>query len=162
MAFTADYDVFFDRLDEELRIAVEPAPDLFAKVVASVCSRIPVLTKSGTVAGLGRLIESAAWTDSALAVIELELPTWKVRRLFYESGEWFCSLSRQPNLPVEFDDSVDACHAVLALAILRAFVEARRKISFGRQTTSLTRQTTSRARQFSSVSVGAICCDNFA
>ncbi len=134
MAFTADYDVLFDRLDEELRIAVEATPDLFAKIIASVCSRIPVLTKSGTAAGLGRLIESAAWTDSALAVVELELPMWKVRRLVYESGEWFCSLSRQPNLPVEFDDSVDACHDVLALAILRAFVEARRRTSFGHQT----------------------------
>jgi hypothetical protein len=155
MAFTADYDVLFDRLDEELRIAVEPTPDLFAKIIASVCSRIPVLTKSGVAAGLGRLIESAAWTDSALAVVELELPMWKVRRLAYESGEWFCSLSRQPNLPVEFDDSADASHAVFVLAILRAFIEARRRTSVGHQTTAT-------VPRLSSAPIGAICCDNFA
>ncbi len=80
---------------------------------------------------------------------------WKVRRLVYEDGEWFCSLSQQPNLPLELDDSVDASHDVLALAILRAFVEARRK-------TSLIRQATSRVPELLSVPAGAICCDNFA
>jgi hypothetical protein len=155
MAFAADYEVLFDRLDEALRFATQPAPDLFAKVIGSVCTRIPVLAQSGKAAGIERLIETGAWTDSALALIELELPMWKVRRLVYEDGEWFCSLSQQPNLPLELDDSVDASHDVLALAILRAFVEARHK-------TSLTRQATSRVPQVLSVSAGAICCDNFA
>jgi len=154
MAFPADQEVLFDRLDEELRFASQPAPELFAKVIASVCTRIPVLASSGKTIGIGRPIESGAWTDSALALVELELPMWKVRRLVYEDGEWFCSLSQQPNLPLELDDSVDASHDVLALAILRAF-EARRK-------TSLIRQATSRVPELLSVPAGAICCDNFA
>ena len=98
---------------------------------------------------------AGAWTDSALVLIELELPMWTLRRLAYEGGEWFCSLSRQPNLPLELDDGVDASHDVLALAILRAFVEVRRK-------TSLTGQPTSRVPQLPSVPAGVICCDNFA
>jgi hypothetical protein len=155
MAFTVDHEILFDRLDEELRLASRPVPDLLAKVVASVCSRIPVLARSGKAVGIDRLVESGAWTDSALALIELELPMWKVRRLAYESGEWFCSLSQQPNLPLELDDSVDASHEVLALAILRAFVEARRK-------TSVARQAIPRAQRLSAVPAGAICCDNFA
>jgi hypothetical protein len=121
MAFAADQEVLFDRLDDELRSASQPTPELFAKVIASVCTRIPVLASSGKTIGIGRLIESGAWTDSALALVEFELPMWKVRRLVYEDGEWFCSLSQQPNLPLELDDGVDASHDVLALAILRAF-----------------------------------------
>jgi hypothetical protein len=155
MAFAADYEVLFDRLDEELRFARRPAPDLFAKIVVSVCTRIPVLAQSGKTAGIERLIESGAWTDSALALVELELPMWKLRRLAYEGGEWFCALSRQPNLPLDLDDGVDASHDVLALAILRAFVEVRRK-------TSLAGQSTSRVSPLLSVPAGAICCDNFA
>ena len=159
MTFTTDYEVLIDRLDDELRAAVHPSRDLFAKAIASVCSRIPVLTKSGKAAGIDQLIESAAWTDSALALIELELPMWKVRRLVYEGGEWFCSLSQQPSLPLELDDSVDACHDVLALAILRAFVEARRRGSVMRQTRA---QAASNEQRRLFVPAGAICCDNFA
>lgn len=158
MAFTKDHEILVDRLDEELRIAVRPAPDLFAKIIASICSRIPVLAKSGKAVGVDLLIESGAWTDSALALIELELPMWRIRRLVYESGEWFCSLSQQPNLPVELDDSADASHGVLALAMLRAFVEARRRNGLTSQTT----RTASSLQQHWPVPVGAACCDNFA
>ena len=127
MAFAADYAVLFDRLDDELRVAPEPAQSLFAKIIGSACTRIPVLSKSEKATRIDRLIESGAWTDAALALIELELPAWKLRRLVREDGEWFCSLSRQPNMPVEFDDTVDASHEVLPLAILRAFIDARRR-----------------------------------
>ncbi len=57
MAFPADQEVLFDRLDEELRFASQPAPELFAKVIASVCTRIPVLASSGKTIGIGRPIE---------------------------------------------------------------------------------------------------------
>jgi hypothetical protein len=56
-----------------------------------------------------------------LAVIALELPDWQLRRLEYESGEWFCSLSRQPNVPATFDDTADSNHELMAVAILRGF-----------------------------------------
>src|ERR1700733_9323369 len=126
MAFAADYVVLLDRLDDELLAAPEAARAVFAKIIGSACSRIPVLGKSGKAARIDRLIESGAWTDAAMALIEFELPSWKLRRLVYENGEWFCSLSRQPNMPADLDDSVDAAHHILPLAILRAFVEARR------------------------------------
>ena len=42
-----------------------------------------------------------------------------------EDGEWLCSLSRQPNLPIFLDELAEGSHAVLALAVLRAFVAAR-------------------------------------
>jgi hypothetical protein len=73
-----------------------------------------------------QLIESRAWTDAALALIDLELPFWQIRRLVYDDGEWHCALSRERELPDWLDQSIEARHADLALAILSAFVEARR------------------------------------
>ena len=155
MALAADHEVLFDRLDEALRLAAEPAPGLFAKIIGSACVRIPVLGKSGKANKIDRLLEAGAWTDAALALIELELPAWKVRRVVYENGGWLCSLSRQPNLPVEIDDTVDASHDVLPLAILRAFVETRRRICVADRTIST-------VPWLSWVRDTAICCDNFA
>lgn len=126
MAFAVDFEVLFDRLGDELRGASSPGFDLFAKVIASACTRIPVVGKTGKATRIGRLIEAGAWTEAALAVVELELPVWKLRRVVYENSEWLCSLTRQPNLPVGFDECVDAVHPVLPLAILQAFIEARR------------------------------------
>ncbi|MEP6836872.1 MAG: hypothetical protein ABJA75_02375, partial [Bradyrhizobium sp.] len=59
-------------------------------------------------------------------LLELELPQWQVRRLAYDEGEWHCALSRQRELPDWLDSAIEARHANLALAILAAFVEARR------------------------------------
>jgi hypothetical protein len=49
---------------------------------------------------VNQLIEAGAWADATLAMVELELPYWNLRRLVHEDGEWLCSLSKQPNLPV--------------------------------------------------------------
>lgn len=75
---------------------------------------------------LAQLIQSAAWTDAALMLIDLELPMWQVRRLTYDNGEWYCALSRERELPDWLDQSIETRHPDLALAILSAFVDARR------------------------------------
>jgi hypothetical protein len=155
MAFAADYMVLFERLDEELRVAPQLDRSLFTKIIVGACRRIPVLSKSAKVARIDRLIEAGAWADAALAVIALELPDWQLRRLEYDGGQWFCSLSRQPNLPATLDDTADANHELVPLAILRAFFQARRMAEIAPRPTSPVPQ----------VSAGAdniICCDNFA
>ncbi len=149
------YEDRLDRLMEQLRLAPAPTADLISNVVAAACTRLPVLNKAGKAGRLDQLIEAGAWSDAALALIELELPAWKLRRLVYEDGEWFCSLSKQPNLPVEFDDTADARHEVLPLAILSAFVEARRETNAARDTRLPT------VPQVRPTSGYAICCDNF-
>jgi hypothetical protein len=94
--------------------------DLILEVVGTPSRRLPPRIE--------RLIESGAWTDAALALLELELPQWQLRRLAYDEGEWHCALSRQRELPEWLDDrSVESHHADLSLAILSAFVDARRK-----------------------------------
>lgn len=154
MAFAADRAVLFDRLDEELRQAAAPAQDLFARIVAGACTRIPVQSRPGRAEQVNRLIAAGAWTDAALALVELELPTWQLRRLAYEGSEWFCSLSRQPHLPASLDDTADGNHELMGLAILRAFLQARRMTDLA---PPAPRVPTIRA------DAGVLlCCDNFA
>jgi hypothetical protein len=141
-----------DRLTDKLRLAPAPACDLILDVVTGV---YPVLKRTGKAAFIDQLIEAGAWTDLALALIELALPAWKLRRLVYEDGEWLCTLSRHPNLPAGLDDTTDASHEVLPLAILNALVEARRKAGAARITGAPTVQ------HMWPPSGRALCCDNF-
>jgi hypothetical protein len=101
------------------------------------------------------LIEAGAWTDAALAVIALELPDWQLRRLEYDGGQWFCALSRGPNLPAMLDDTADANHELMPLAILRAFFQARRMAEIAPRATSP-------VPKVSTASDSIVCCDNFA
>jgi hypothetical protein len=142
-------------LDEQLRRARTVTPGLITDLIARACLRFPA-HPTATKAKVIRLIESDASCDAALALLALELPQWKLRRLVYEDGEWICSLSRELALPAELDEMAEAHHESLPLAILSAFVEARRY--------SLARDG---ARPKSVPQVRpmrgfAICCDNFA
>jgi hypothetical protein len=113
-------------LSEHLRGTSEVDANLFTEVIGAACRRYPSLGQSEKTARVEQLIRSAAWTDAALALIDLELPFWQVRRLAYDDGEWYCALSRERELPDWLDQSIEAGHPDLALAILSAFVEAQR------------------------------------
>jgi hypothetical protein len=156
MLFAPNHEAVLDRLANELRLARALTGELFSRITGNACTRLPLLNKAGKSGQLDRLIEAEAWTDAALALIELELPGWKLRRLAYEDGEWICCLSRQPNLPVQIDDTADATHEVLALALLSAFVEARGRTSNDSRISPAT------VPHVKSTSATAICCDNFA
>ena len=95
-------------------------------IIRQTCRRFPSLGQNAKAARVERLIQSRAWTDAALSLIDLELPQWQVRRLAYDDGEWHCALSRQRELPDWLDQPIETHHADLALAILSAFVEAQR------------------------------------
>jgi hypothetical protein len=155
MLFDPKHEEHLDALEEQLRRAPALTPDLISNVIADACTRLPVLKRAGKAARIDQLIKAGAWSDAALALIELELPAWKLRRLVYEDGAWLCSLSRQPNLPMALDDTADASHEVLPLAILSAFVEAHRRTSAMRETSS---QTVPQVRPTEGY---AVCCDNF-
>lgn len=151
-----NHQAVLDRLANELGQSRALTGELFSKITGNACIRLPLLNKAGKSGQLDRLIEAAAWTDAALALIELELPGWKLRRLAYDDGEWNCSLSEQPNLPAQIDDTVDSHHEVLTLALLSAFVEARRRAPTGSKISPAT------VPHVKSASAIAICCDNFA
>jgi hypothetical protein len=109
-----------DGLDARLRDAPAVTADLLSEVIGKPSRRLPLRIE--------RLIHSGAWTDAALALLELELPHWQLRRLAYDDGEWHCALSRQREVPDWLDDrSVESHHADLAMAILSAFADVQRK-----------------------------------
>jgi hypothetical protein len=110
-------------LSDRLRNAPGVTPEFISEIVDETCRRFPSTGQTGKTARIERLIETGAWTDAALALIDLELPQWQVRRIAYDEGEWYCALSRERELPDWLDSSIEARHADLALAILGAFVE---------------------------------------
>jgi hypothetical protein len=108
-----------------LRDATAVTTELLSDVISEACWRFPPIRRTEKAAQIVLLIRSGAWTDAALALIDVELPQWQVRRIIYDEGEWHCALSRQRELPDWLDQSIEASHADLSLAILIAFVEAQ-------------------------------------
>ena len=112
--------------NDRLRNAEAITAELMSQVIGEACRRFPSTGQRDKTARIERLIQSEAWTDAALALIELELPQWQVRRIAYDEGEWHCALSRQRELPEWLDQSIETHHADLPLAILSAFVDVQR------------------------------------
>jgi len=113
-------------LADLLRYAPEMTVALMSEIIREACRRFPSAGQSEKTARIERLIHSGAWTDAALALLDLELPQWQLRRIAYDQGEWYCALSRERELPDWLDQSIEGRHADLALAMLSAFVEAQR------------------------------------
>ena len=114
-----------DRAGHALRAATRLTPALFSTVVTGACARVSVPMRASHTERLAQLILSEAWIDAALFVVELELPQWHVRRLVLDGGEWICTLSRHPGLPIELDDAAEGRHAAVPIAILLSLVEAK-------------------------------------
>jgi hypothetical protein len=146
-------------LQDQLRGAPVVTADLMSKVVAGACTRVRMPSCAGKAAKIHRLLESEAWTEAALALVELELPQWRLRRLVYEDDTWLCSLDKQWNLPAWLSDCAETRHQSLPLAILSALIEARQcsEPSSMRAASSVPR-----CGAESSFPVETMCCDNFA
>jgi hypothetical protein len=140
-------------MEARLRGAAAPSSSLLAEFVAHGCTRIASVAPAAK-AEIDRLIQSTAWTDATLALLALELPAWMLRRLVREDGEWFCSLSRRPWLPLGLDEVAVASHESLPLAILLALLQARGAAIENAHSPT----TVPHAR---SPSGYAMCCDNF-
>ena len=154
MSIDRDHNLLHE-LQEQLRGCETVTPDLMLNVIGRACFRFhahgPELK-----ARVARLIDCGAYIDAALALLEMELPLWKLRRLTFEDGAWYCALSKQPGVPAEIDDLAEASHESLPLAMLSAFVEARRiSLAASEDRRKLVPQVRL-AQGF------AVCCDNFA
>lgn len=154
MLFDPKHEQHLGVLEAQLRRAQAVTPDLMSDVIAQACV---CFAACGTPAKarIERLIDAGAWTDAALALVELELPQWKLRRIVYEDGEWQCCLSRQPRLPLGLDDVEEASHEILPLALLLSLLQARR--AGAEHSTGVTA-----VPQVGPVSGYAVYCDNFA
>jgi hypothetical protein len=142
-------------LGDRLRSAQAVTAGLMSDIVGAACRRFPSMGQAGKTARIEQLIGSEAWTDAALALIDLELPLWQVRRIAYDEGEWYCALSRERELPDWLDQSTEARHADLALAILSAFVEAQRV------TAPSSRPSVPAVSRDMNPRYQPVCCDNF-
>jgi hypothetical protein len=144
------------RLQKRLAGLERVSRELFLDVLAQTCPRYAVLEFSDRAGRVRQLVAVQAWTDAALALADLELPGWTVRRLVHEDGEWWCTLSKQPLLPGWLDETVEARHDALPLAVLMAILEARLAEPRARETNM------SSIPKVRPTSGGAVCCDNFA
>jgi len=155
MTFDPDHEEHLRELQHELHRAHTMTPRLMADVIARACPRLQAQQQAIRTTVI-RLIESGAFADAALALLDLELPQWKLRRLIREDDGWHCSLSKQLGLPAEFDEMAEANHESLPLAILSAFVEARHRSFTAREARP------NSVPQIRPTQGYAICCDNFA
>jgi hypothetical protein len=124
-----------------------------ADLIVEACGR-PSASNGPVHARITQLVAAGAWTDAALALIELELPGWSLRRLAYDDGEWHCSLSKNCAIPLEFDDTADGRSELLPVAIVNTFLEARRPSAVTERLCA-TRPANAGARL-------PVVCDNFA
>jgi len=124
MLFDPTHENGVERLAETLRRAQAITPDLMSEVITQACVRFAA-HGSAARTRVNRLIDARAWDDAILTLLELELPQWKLRRIVYDDGEWLCTLSKAPMLPLGLDETVEATHECLPLAILIALLQAR-------------------------------------
>jgi hypothetical protein len=131
-------------------------PELVGEVIDVACPRFSSAGQTPRTAHIAQLIDARAWIDVALALIDLELPLWHIRRIAYDAGEWYCAISRQRELPDWLDQSIEGRHPDLALAILTAFVEAQRA------TASSSRPSVPAVPRKLDADHIPFCCENFA
>ena len=136
-----------------VNVADEATPEMLSEIVAETARR---LSAPGKAAQFHQLIEAGALTEAALALINLELPLWQIRRITYDKGEWHCAMSRQRELPEWLDEAIETARASLTLAIVSVYIETLRQIEASREPSRPSVPQT-RRDQFEPV-----CCDNFA
>jgi hypothetical protein len=146
-----------DRLAQRIHLAAAPDRILLREIMTSGGLRLHALMTATGARRLESLLDAGAWTEAAFTLVELEFPTWSMRRLVLDDGMWFCSLSLSPALPAEFDEIAEASHESMPLAILAALIEARRATDAARASRSLPRPT----RGDPQSDVHRINCDNF-
>jgi hypothetical protein len=140
------------QLFDNIRRSASVTSDLMSEFIAVACKRLAKLNKASVPATrIDTLMEDSAWLEAAFALAKIELPGWTLRRLIQDDGIWLCSLSRQPLLPIELDETVEGAHECMTLAILAAVLEAQ--IHTVQTFTPAMAETTHSH---------AMCCDNFA
>lgn len=127
---------------------------LVRDVMTLVCRRHSHPGRASALARIERLIAEEAWAEVALALIDLELPQWQLRRIAYDGGAWHCALSRGREVPEWLDETVEASHPDLPGALLEAFLEGLRIVEpLGWPSVP--------AVPRDSAPYAILCCDNF-
>jgi hypothetical protein len=104
MRFASSQHEQISGLEAELGRARAVTSALMAGMLALAETRRSPLGSRDRADRIRHLIRAEAWTDAALAILELGLPQWKLRCITYEDSEWFCSLGKRLPLPTWLDD----------------------------------------------------------
>jgi hypothetical protein len=147
-----------ETLADQVRTTDEPTPALVSAILVGTARRLSLPSSAANAVRLRQFIDAGALTEAALALIDMELPRWKIRRITYDEGEWHCALSREREIPDWLDEAVEARHASLTLAILSAYIETVRQIDMSREPSRPSVPQTQRERE----QYEPVCCDNFA
>ena len=151
MRFASNQNQQISALEAQLGRAQAIVPALMADMLALAEVWRPAPGSRDQADRIRHLIGAEAWTDAALALLELGLPQWKLRCITYEDSEWFCSLGKRWPVPAWLDDVVTVTHPMLPLAILTAFVEACAVTTCSSETVPSVQPSAHEA----------VCCDNF-
>lgn len=115
------------RVEQYGSAGLSPTGAAVLRIIENGARRMAPIGETARLRQIERLTEADAWAEAALALVELELPDWRVRRLERDGEEWFCTISKHSRMPREFDDAVDGHATLLPLAILDALAEAKRR-----------------------------------
>lgn len=141
----------------QVRAADQATPEMLSRIVVETCQRLSAPSEAANATQLKKFVESGALTEAALALIELELPQWKLRRVTYDEGAWHCAMSRQRELPEWLDQAVEASHTSLTLAIVSAYIETLRQMEASKELRQRSVPQI-RAKQYEHE---RLCCENF-
>lgn len=142
---------------ERLNAVDAASADLVSAIIAETPDCLAATGPRRDVMWLTALIEAGAWTDAALALMEIELPRWELRRLAYDDGEWYCALSSQRELPEWLDQAIETHHPRLQMALLKGLVAAMRQDAASDDLLA-----PPPAGRLAPREAGLVCCDNFA
>jgi len=144
-----------DRITVRLDRADRLCGDLWTEIMTGAAERFAAMAGQPSVSRLNKFAADGAWVDAALALIEVELAAWRLRRIVLDDGEWHCALSRAPAVPEWLDQAVQASHRDLALALVKVAIEAIREMRSCKEREPRTvPQISCEPRQY-------LCCDNF-
>jgi hypothetical protein len=146
-----------EKLQREISRADAVTAELVSAVLDLALARCAAPNRARQAQRIRELIGVQAWTDAALALVELDRSR-VVRRLCHDDGDWHCMIGSQWPMPEWLDDTVELGHPVLPLAILGALVDAWHQNPAVPAPATSVPQSRSDLRD----ATAAICCDNFA
>jgi hypothetical protein len=149
------------RSPTELRDALSGAPAASAELISAaldvMAARCALPDRAGRTQRIRALIDTQAWTDAALAIVDLDRSR-TVRQISHDDGEWSCRIGSRWAVPDWLDDSALFLHPALPLAILGALLESlaqREEVAI--PATSVPSSGSRRGH-----SIPAVACDNYA
>src|SRR5262249_54078036 len=112
---------------EEVRREIDRADAVTAALASAVLdltlARCASPNRFGQAQRIRELIGAKAWTDAAIALVELD-SSHVLRPIGRDDGEWRCVIGSRWALPEWLDDTVESSHAVMPLAILGTLLAA--------------------------------------